>query len=552
MSKKLNNANTNAMEMFNASIVNSRRNDVKTNLLNAELDLNQLMQLKDINEEMKQSNAPIQVLQKIYNPESLVGAVTNVVGNFCNVNVRTEKGFNLFKDKLAKLNNEGIHVPYGDSIWVEGVNVFSGFHFSTGKFYCYHIVTNDEMEAIADKIAHMRKDDMTVEDALALQHDLTPLLRAWQESSIDCTKDKSKKFNYNFKDFFKAINVVSTFCKKHSDKIVMNTKEAFKDSSKDFRITLPSDNNDEVAEDLVGRVTEEIRTAAETFFNGSMKELHSLADMKAYDKFRGYAKQNAELAFFIRDIYNLCYNSLNEEASLVKEDYADMRNAIYTKAEQLNIAKEDVVKVAIDTAMARIKETEEGWVVGDSYVDNFKTYPVKNIFSEEYVYALTNKCDYKVIATEDNIAEIYRDIEDDEVFNFVNGVAYDNNDEEVLVIDNDYTGKAYEKDGAIVASIYEYQEVKAMVVYKTCAATNGRKIVYDITGKYFNELVEAENYQGIRVIGQNCNGIRNNERMIGVFRSNVAFTKGEFIEIDHVLSFEPSNGNQRMFFVIVK
>ena len=551
--KKLNNANTNAMEMFNASIVNSRRNDVKTNLLNAELDLNQLMQLKDINEEMKQSNAPIQVLQKIYNPESLVGAVTNVVGNFCNVNVRTEKGFNLFKEKLAKLNNEGVHVPYGDSIWVEGVNVFSGFHFSTGKFYCYHIVTNDEMEAIADKIAHMRKDSMTVEDALALQHDLTPLLRAWQESSIDCTKDKSKKFNYNFKDFFKAINVVSTFCKKHSDKIVMNTKEAFKDSSKDFRITLPSDNNDEVAEDLVGRVTEEIRTAAETFFNGSMKELHSLADMKAYDKFRGYAKQNTELALFIK-IYNLCYNSLNDkEAVLVKEDYAAMRNAIYTKANTLEIAPEDVINIAIDTAMVSISETNEGWVVGDSFVENFKAYPVKNIFANEYVYALTNKNDTVVIATEDNIAEIYRDIEDGEVFNFVNGVAYDNNDEEVLVIDNDYTGEAYEKDGVIVASIYEYQEVKAMVVYKTCDETSvGSKLVYDKAGKYFNELVKANNYEGIRVIGQNCNGIRNNERMIGIFRGTVAFAKGEFIEIDHVLSFEPSNGNQRMFFVIVK
>ena len=552
--KKLNNANTNAMEMFNASIVNSRRNDVKANLLNAELDLNQLMQLKDINEEMKQSNAPIQILQKIYNPESLVGAVTNVVGNFCNVNVRTEKGFNLFKDKLAKLNNEGIHVPYGDSIWVEGVNVFSGFHFSTGKFYCYHIVTNDEMEAIADKIAHMRKDDMTVEDALALQHDLTPLLRAWQESSIDCTKDKSKKFNYSFKDFFKAINVVSTFCKKHSDQIVMNTKEAFKDSSKDFRITLPSDNNDEVAEDLVGRVTEEIRTAAETFFNGSMKELHNLADMKAYDKFRGYAKQNAELAFFIRDIYNLCYNSLNDkEAVLVKEDYAAMRNAIYTKANTLGIAPEDVINIAIDTAMVSISETNEGWVVGDSFVENFKAYPVKNIFANEYVYALTNKSNTVVIATEDNIAEIYRDIEDGEEFNFVNGKAVDEDGETILVIDNDYTGRAYEEDGVVVASIYEYQEVKAMVVYKTCDETSvGNKLVYDKAGKYFNELVKANNYEGIRVIGQNCNGIRNNERMIGIFRGTVVFTKGEFIEIDHVLSFEPNNGNQRMFFVIVK
>lgn len=548
MKKSMNNA----YEMFMNNEVNAVENNVKAGLLNADLNLDQLMQLKDINEEMKQSNAPIQVLQKIYNPESLVGAVTNVVGNFCNINVRTEIGFRLFKDNLAKLNNEGTHVPYGDSIWIEGVNVFSGFHFSTGKFYCYHIVTNDEMEAIADKIAHMRKDNMTVEDALALQHDLTPLLRAWQESSIDCTKDKSKKFHYNFKDFFKAINVVSTFCKKHADQIAMNTKEVFKDSSKNFKITLPSDNNDEVAEDLVGRVTEEIRTASENFFNNSMKKLHSLADMSAYNEFRGYAKQNAQLALFIKDIFNLCYNSLNDSAVLVKEDYAAMRNAIYTKAEQLNIAKEDVVKVAIDTAMARIKETNEGWIVGDSYVDNFKAYPVKNIFPDEYVYALTNKCDYKVIATEANIVEIYRDIEDGEVFNFVNGVAYDEDDEEIIVIDNDYTGEAYEKDGAIVASIYEHDTLKAMMVYKTCAATNGKQITYDKTGKYFNELVKAENYEGIRVIGQNCNGIRNNERMIGIFRSNVAFTKGEFIEIDHVLSFEPSNGNQRMFFVVIK
>ena len=546
------NTMNNAYEMFMNNEVNAVENNVKAGLLNADLNLDQLMQLTNINEEMKQSNAPIQVLQKIYNPESLVGAVTNVVGNFCNINLRTEVGFRLFRDNLAKLNNNGIHTPYGDSIWVEGVNVFSGFHFSTGKFYCYHIVTNDEMEAIENKIAHMTKDNMTVEDALALQHDLTPLLRAWQESSIDCTKDKSKKFNYNFKDFFKAINVVSTFCKKHADQIVMNTKEVFKDSSKNFKITLPSDNNDEVAEDLVGRVTEEIRTASENFFNNSMKKLHSLADMSAYNEFRGYAKQNAQLALFIKDVYNLCYNSLNEDARLVKDDYAAMRNAIYTKAEQLNIAKEDVVKIAIDTAMARIKETNEGWVVGDSYVDNFKAYPVKNIFPDEYVYALTNKCDYKVIATEDNIVEIYRDIEDGEVFNFVNGVAYDEDDEEIIVIDNDYTGEAYEKDGAIVASIYEHDTLKAMMVYKTCAANSGKQITYDKTGAYFNELVEAENYEGIRVIGQNCNGIRNNERMIGIFRSNVAFTKGEFIEIDHVLSFEPSNGNQRMFFVVIK
>ena len=94
---------------------------------------------------------PIQLMQKIYNAESLVGAVTVVVGNICNVDVTDPAAFKEFKEKLVMLKGNKTHVPYGDSIWVQGVNVFMGYHFVTGHFYCYYVVTNDEMKAIEDK-----------------------------------------------------------------------------------------------------------------------------------------------------------------------------------------------------------------------------------------------------------------------------------------------------------------------------------------------------------------------------------------------------------------
>ena len=209
----------NAMERLNAA-TNNVDNAAMNRILDGSINLDGLHAMKNI--DMNKCETPIQVMQKIYNAESLVGAVTTVVGNICNVDVTIPEGFAEFKESLLQLKDKSVHVPYGDSIWVDGVNVLRGYHFVTGHFYCYYVVTNAEMKAIETKVKDMSKKQMTVADAQALQSDLGPILRAWQESSIDCTKDKDKKFNYDFRNFFKKIDVISTFCKKHADKIELN------------------------------------------------------------------------------------------------------------------------------------------------------------------------------------------------------------------------------------------------------------------------------------------------------------------------------------------
>lgn len=530
----------------------NREEALKQNLMTGNVTLDNLQALKGI--DFEKCETPIQVMQKIYNAESLVGAVTVVVGNFCNVDVTTETGMKLFKDKLVQLKERQKHVGYGESIWVDGVNVFRGYHFSTGHFYCYYVVTNAEMKAIEDKIAKMSKSQMTVADAKALQNDLTPILRAWQESSIDCTKDKSKKFNYDFRKFFKKIDVVSTYCKKHADQIVMNSKTVYKDANKNqFKITLPSDNNEEVAKDLVGDVTEEIRTAAEEFYNGDVLDLLKYADMEAYKPFVGFAREHKELAMFIKDIYQLCYNSLNDkEAKLSADDYALLRNVIYTKAFDLGMEFDDVVKVAIDTAMVTVKETKElGIVVGNSDVNAFRQYPVKNIFPKEYHVALSNKPYMETIATEEDILVLERNIKDKEEIEFTNGVSADG---KIEILSN-FTGIATECNGVLVApaDLYAFEETRAMLVHKTFdEAATPKQMIYDTEGKYLTKLIDTLNFSNIRVTGKACNALRNDGHLIGVFRGTVVFGANEYITIEDVKAFTPRNGSQKYFLIITK
>lgn len=529
----------------------NRETTLKERVMTGEITLDNLQALKGI--DFSKCENPIQVMQKIYNAESLVGAVTVVVGNFCNVDVTTDEGMKQFKDKLVQLKEQQRHVEYGDSIWVDGVNVFRGYHFSTGHFYCYYVVTNAEMKAIEDKIAKMSKSKMTVADALALQSDLTPILRAWQESSIDVTKDKTKKFNYDFRKFFKKIDVVSTFCKKHADEIVMNSKTVYKDADKNqFKITLPSDNNEEVCKDLVGDVTEEIRTAAEEFYNGDVLDLLKYADMEAYKPFVGYAREHKELAIFIKDIYQLCYNSLNDKtAKLTKDDYALLRNVIYTKAFDLGMEFADVVKVAIDVAMTTVKETKEGIVVGNSDVTAFRQYPVKNIFVKEYHVALSNKPYMETIATEEDILVLERNIKDKEEIEFTNGVSADG---KIEILSN-FTGIATECNGVLVApaDLYAFEEVRAMLVHKTFdEAATPKQMIYDVEGKYLTKLIDTLNFSNIRVTGKACNALRNDGHLIAVFRGTVAFGSNEYITIEDVKSFVPRNGSQKYFLIIAK
>jgi hypothetical protein len=274
--------------------------------------------------------------------------------------------------------------------------------------------------------------------------------------------------------------------------------------------------------------------------------------MEAYKPFIGYARENKELAIFIKDIYQLCYNSLDDKtAKLTKDDYALLRNVIYTKAFDLGMEFADVVKVAIDVAMTTVKETKEGIVVGNSDVTAFRQYPVKNIFVKEYHVALSNKPYMETIATEEDILILERNIKDKEEIEFTNGVSADG---KIEILSN-FTGIATECNGVLVApaDLYAFEEVRAMLVHKTFdEAATPKQMIYDVEGKYLTKLIDTLNFSNIRVTGKACNALRNDGHLIAVFRGTVAFGSNEYITIEDVKSFVPRNGSQKYFLIIAK
>lgn len=528
----------------------NRQNKLMDKVYDGSISLEQLLAM-DASEQlidMSKCKNKIQVMQLIYEPNSEVGACTVIAGNMYTAKVETERDLEVFKKALKHLKERSKHESYGDSIWIEGYNKFRSFNFLTGKYYVYYVVTNKEMEELANKIEGMDKDSMTLEDAHKLQADLPPLVRAWQESSIDVTKDKDKRFKYNYDDFFSMLNVVSTYNKKHGEYISCNLNAIKKDNKESFVITLPSDTPDiDVLNDLLGDVNYAIRDAAQDFFNNNFMYMYRTSSMDRYAKFAPYARENKELALFIKNIYKVCLASLDTNLIITKEQYQAMRNAIYTKALDLCIDKHEVINIAISTAMCNVYlDKNKAIVVKDAKVDNFKSYPVKNIFEKEYFEAITDKVWTEEIST-DSIIDITRDIKDGEVIEFVNGVSVDGS----ITLDVDFTGKVTEQDEKLVyeVDVYNFELLKALVVDTTFSENATPKTLLFDNGEYFASVISSLEVGHIK--GVNKNILTSSSNLLGRFDSSMP-VDGQ-VHIDSVIGFERQKvTEQRLFFITLK
>ena len=120
---------------------------------------------------------------------------------------------------------------------------------------------------------------------------------------------------------------------------------------------------------------------------------------------------------------------------------------------------------------------------------------------------------------------------------------------------NNFTGTAVECNGVLVAetNVYAFEEVKAMVVFKTFdVKATPKQAIYDKTGTLLDSLIEENNFAGMRVTGKNNNGLRNNTNLIGVFRSTCAFVKDEIVEPKDIIAYDPKPASQKLFLIIVK
>ena len=340
------NKEQNKVESTNQLVVTGT-NDLLASVYNGTVDLQQLLNIEDAIVDMTKCENPITVMQKIYSAGSAVGKVTIQGQNMYMIDVEEDKGFEIFKKGLKELKDRDEHTPY-ESIWIEGYNMFKQFSFATGQFYVYYVVTNEEMHMLQDRIKLMSKDKMTKEDAKALQADLPPFVRAWQESSIDVSKDKDKVFDIPMDAVLGKTETLSQLTKKFKDDIDFgfNIVKKAKQQGKvlpEFKYSNALVEAAAPVVDLMGRVNIALQETTVEVLNNDMKKLYAQSSNKAYEPFLEDAQICKELAYFIKGIFGLCYASKTEGKKISKEEFELYRNVIYTTAAAYEVAAEDVV-----------------------------------------------------------------------------------------------------------------------------------------------------------------------------------------------------------------
>lgn len=544
------------------SLGEERNNEVLSSIYNGTCDLKTLLNVTDKVIDMNKCEYPIKTMQLIYSAGSEVGKVTIQGQNMYMIDVTSEEGFATFKKGLKPLKSNKSHTPY-ESVWIEGYNMFKQFQFTSGRYYVYYVVTNDEMKLLLSRIEGMSKDKMTVEDAKLLQSDLPPFIRAWQESSIDVSKDKDKVFEIFMDKIIGKTKTLSQLTKKYKDSIsfgfdaVKKAKHAGK-IVPDFKYTNDAVEKDAPVVDLMGRVNIALQEATIEKLNGALKSLYAVSDNDLYAPFINDAQISKELAYYIKSIYNICYDSIDDEYGLTKERFEVLRNVIYTAALNYGVDREDVIKVAIATAMTKIYKDKEGNIITkDANVNRFKQYPVANIFPDEFVSVLTDMPVYETFIPEETISNITRDIEDNEEIIFVDGVSKDGC---IELFDTEFNGTLVEYEGNFVyfKDIYAFIPTNALLAnentFKKGATKeelmrvkSGDKSACD-KGAFLNEV--CGNLTEATITGANANLLTANKAFLCQFIANYEVTKG-VVAVKDIITYEAANGSQQTFLILV-
>ena len=519
--------------------------------------LKDLLAIKTKSIDFAKCTRKIKMIQRIYSAGSQVGACTIVAGNMVTVKL-TEESMETYKKSLKMLKRQDNHVPYGESIWVEGYNMFSEFNFENGKRYVYYVVTNAEIDELARRIKSMDYNQVTLEDLQALQNDLPPFVRAWQESSIDVSKDKDKVFNMTFADFFKKIEVTSTFLKNHMESIELNfdnikvLHKAGRTRDMKFEITMPTGKD--VMPDILGDINYAIKDATEEYFNGSLLELYQMANRNRYEQYADDCMAYPELALFIQQVFTLVTQSFNEDTKITKEQYASLRNKIYTKAAAYGVEGDEVVRVAVSVAMRTVKLVDKDIDLGIANVDNYKPFKVMSIFPNEYVALIGGQ----KLTKELNIIYIDRNraIVEGEEIEFAAGFSMD----DTVEVEELFTGVAYNKGGKLVydVDVYAYEESKSLITTATFVeGTTPQEQETDL-GEFANEFLETNDK--IILTGKNHNVLASKTEdghtvLVGKAvpsKELMPNNKPVIFTITDMMSFEPNAGRARVFLLEIQ
>jgi hypothetical protein len=334
---------------------------------------------------------------------------------------------------------------------------------------------------------------------------------------------------------------------KHAGKIVPN-----------FKYTNEAVEKDAPVVDLMGHVNIALQETTVEKLNGALKSLYAVSDNDLYAPFINDAQISKELAYYIKSIYNICYDSIDDAYGLTKERFEVLRNVIYTAALNYGVDREDVIKVAIATAMTKVYKDKEGNIVTkDANVNRFKQYPVANIFPDEFVSVLTDMPMYDTFIPEETISNITRDIEDNEEIIFVNGVSEDGC---IELYDTEFNGALVEYEGSLIhfKDVYAFDVTNALLAnentFKEKATKeelmrvkSGDKSACD-NGEYLNSVHES--LTEAVITGANANLLTANKHFLCQFIANYSAVKGA-VAINDIITYEADNGSQQTFLMLV-
>ena len=255
---KMNKMNT-KVEVRNGQIVKAEvKNDkaVKRNETNISIIANQIRNRKRTTKAKALKLATVKVSEMLKGDktnfmalaysekESQVGMITNNMATICSITRQSwEKDGSINKDLFYRAfvccdkKNPGTK-DHWDPIFTEDEpSLTKGLRLKSyvEMIYDVYYISNVEIARFRNQLMEMDVDKITYDDIKMIQSDLYHLFRAYQESSIDETKDKSKTFKIKWDDI---IGFVPRMYSTHPDDYKHNLEEVMKDRTIEYEIQI--------------------------------------------------------------------------------------------------------------------------------------------------------------------------------------------------------------------------------------------------------------------------------------------------------------------------
>lgn len=308
--------------------------------------------------------------------ESQVGKVTNNMATICSLTKRAwtlEDGsidVELFYRAFVCCDKENA----GDKEHWD--SVFTGlaltkevalYNCANMKYDVYYI-SNVQIEAFRNQLMELNPSKLTYEDIVAIQADLYHLFRAYQESSIDVTKDKTKDYKIKWDEIIGYVpRLYSSKSKDYEDNLV----EVMKDRTIKYELRVYSNDeaketrNDILCASLekvhVDFINEEVLKTAEDSITDLLKDVVGTSDALSTE-----AKLHAE------SIISIVSSSFKSLDSLTTEECKAIRNALYTIVAEEAETVEEATAMVIDLICAKYRVNHKGEVIREDDISKLR------------------------------------------------------------------------------------------------------------------------------------------------------------------------------------